>query len=31
MTTMDELNAQIEDLEEQVQILRNEKVKKKII
>ena len=30
MTTMDELNAQIEDLEEQVQILRNEKVKIKL-
>ena len=30
MTTMDELNAQIEDLEEQVQILRNEKVKRKL-
>lgn len=27
---MDELNAQIEDLEEQVQILRNEKVKRKL-
>ena len=30
MTTMDELNAQIEDLEEQVQQLRNEKVKIKL-
>ena len=30
MTTMDELNAQIEDLEEQVQLLRNEKVKRKL-
>tara|TARA_B100000927_G_C16365007_1_gene429087 strand:- start:319 stop:756 length:438 start_codon:yes stop_codon:yes gene_type:complete len=29
-TTMDELNAQIEDLEEQVQQLRNEKVKRKL-
>ena len=27
---MDELNAQIEDLEEQAQILRNEKVKRKL-
>ena len=27
---MDELNAQIEDLEEQVQLLRNEKVKRKL-
>ena len=27
---MDELNAQIEDLEEQVQVLRNEKVKRKL-
>ena len=27
---MDELNAQIEDLEEQLQILRNEKVKRKL-
>ena len=30
MTTMDELNAQIENLEEQVQLLRNEKVKRKL-
>lgn len=30
MTTMDELNAQIEDLEEQAQLLRNEKVKRKL-
>ena len=30
MTTMDELNAQIEDLEEKVQQLRNEKVKIKL-
>ena len=30
MTTMDELNAQIEYLEEQVQLLRNEKVKRKL-
>ena len=30
MTTMDELNAQIEDLEEEVQLLRNEKVKIKL-
>ena len=29
-TTMDELNAQIEDLEEKVQQLRNEKVKRKL-
>ena len=29
-TTMDELNAQIEDLEEQAQLLRNEKVKRKL-
>ena len=28
--TMDELNAQIEDLEEQIQLLRNEKVKIKL-
>ena len=30
MNTMDELNAQIEDLEEKVQQLRNEKVKRKL-
>ena len=30
MNTMDELNAQIENLEEQVQLLRNEKVKIKL-
>lgn len=30
MSTMDELNAQIEDLEEEVQLLRNEKVKIKL-
>ena len=30
MATMDELNAQIEDLEEEVQLLRNEKVKIKL-
>ncbi len=29
-TTIDEINAQIEDLEEKVQLLRNEKVKKKL-
>ena len=29
-TTIDELNAQIEDLEAKVQLLRNEKVKKKL-
>ena len=30
MSTIDEINAQIEDLEEKVQLLRNEKVKKKL-
>jgi len=30
MSTIDEINAQIEDLEEKVQLLRNEKIKKKL-